>query len=40
MAETIFMLLEGMRIYGKVGPEIDSLKRANEFMIGNVMANH
>lgn len=39
MAETIFMLLEGMRVYGKVGPDVDSLKRANEFTINNVMAS-
>ncbi len=38
MAETIFMMLEGMRVYGKVSPDFETLKRANEFMIGSVLA--
>ncbi|WP_369790432.1 TetR/AcrR family transcriptional regulator [Rouxiella sp. WC2420] len=40
MAETIFMMLEGMRVYGKVSPDYQSLVKANEFIIGSVMATH
>ncbi|WP_036627978.1 TetR/AcrR family transcriptional regulator [Pantoea sp. AS-PWVM4] len=38
MAECIFMLLEGMRVYGKIKPEISVLKKSNEFIIQSVLA--
>lgn len=40
MAETMFMMLEGMRVYGKTNPDFQTLKKANEFMIGNVLASN
>ncbi|WP_428943440.1 TetR/AcrR family transcriptional regulator [Pantoea sp. FN060301] len=38
MAESIFMMLEGMRVYGKIQPDIHILRRANEFIIKSVLA--
>lgn len=37
MAESIFMTLEGMRIYGKVAPDLLSLQRANSFIMQSVL---
>lgn len=39
MALTIFMMLEGMRVYGKIQPEIDDLKKCNEFIVASVLLN-
>lgn len=39
MAESIFMMLEGMRVYGKIEPDIHMLRRANEFIINSVLAS-
>lgn len=39
MAMSIFMMLEGMRVYGKIQPEIDDLKRCNEFIVRSVLSN-
>ncbi|WP_409076330.1 TetR/AcrR family transcriptional regulator (plasmid) [Pantoea sp. C3] len=39
MAMSIFMMLEGMRVYGKIQPEIDELKRCNEFIVRSVLLN-
>jgi len=40
MAESIFMLLEGMRVYGKIKPDICMLRQVNEFIIKSVLAKH
>ena len=40
MGETLFMLLEGMRVYGKVQPDTDKLVRVNAFVIGTIQAQH
>lgn len=37
MAETLFMMLEGMRVYGKIGPDFAHLKQANEFIMMSVL---
>jgi len=39
MAMSIFMMLEGMRVYGKIQPEKDDLKRCNEFIVRSVLSN-
>lgn len=39
MAMSIFMMLEGMRVYGKILPEIDDLKSCNKFIIRSVLLN-
>lgn len=39
LAQTIFMMLEGMRVYGKIQPEINDLKKCNEFIIGSLLLN-
>ncbi|MBK0003928.1 TetR/AcrR family transcriptional regulator [Erwinia sp. S63] len=39
MAISIFMMLEGMRVYGKIQPEIDELKKSNEFIVRSVLSN-
>lgn len=39
MAMSIFMMLEGMRVYGKIQPDIDDLKRCNEFIVRSVLSN-
>ncbi|QZY97626.1 TetR/AcrR family transcriptional regulator [Pantoea dispersa] len=36
MAMSIFMMLEGMRVYGKIQPEISDLKKCNEFIVRSV----
>lgn len=38
MAEGLFMMLEGMRLYGKVKPKIENLRSSNEFFINSVLA--
>jgi len=39
MAQSIFMMLEGMRIYGKLLPEIDDLRKSNDFIVRSVLVN-
>ena len=39
MALSIFMMLEGMRIYGKVQPDIEDIRRSNEFIVRSVLLN-
>jgi len=36
IASGIFMMLEGMRVYGKVTPTLESLKKSNEFIMISV----
>ncbi|WHQ73284.1 TetR/AcrR family transcriptional regulator [Pantoea sp. Lij88] len=36
MALSIFMMLEGMRIYGKLQPDIDDLRKSNDFIVRSV----
>lgn len=38
MAESIFMMLEGMRVYGKIQPDISMLRQANAFILDAVLA--
>ena len=37
MALSIFMMLEGMRIYGKIQPDSEELKRCNDFVVRSVL---
>lgn len=37
MAETLFMLLEGMRVYGKIQPDIAMLRKSNAFIISSLL---
>lgn len=39
MALNIFMMLEGMRVYGKIQPNIEELRKSNEFIIRSVLLN-
>lgn len=39
MALSIFMMLEGMRIYGKIQPDSGELKRCNDFVLRTVLLN-
>ena len=39
MALSIFMMLEGMRVYGKIQPDSEELKRCNEFIVRSVLLN-
>lgn len=39
MAQSIFMMLEGMRIYGKLQPHIDDLRKSNDFIVRSVLDN-
>lgn len=39
MAESLFMMLEGMRIYGKVKPKIENLRKSNEFFINTILVS-
>lgn len=39
MAQSIFMMLEGMRIYGKLQPEIEDLRRSNDFIVRSLLVN-
>lgn len=38
MAKCLFMLVEGMRVYGKIQPELHSLRKSNDFIISTVLA--
>lgn len=40
MAEAIFMMLEGMRVYGKIQPDIATLRAANAFIVRSVLKTH
>lgn len=37
MAESIFMMLEGMRVYGKIQPDLDMLRKSNEFIMNSMV---
>lgn len=37
MVESLFMMLEGMRVYGKVKPDFSCLRQANEFIMMSVL---
>jgi len=39
MALSIFMMLEGMRVYGKIQPDSEELKKCNAFIVGSVLLN-
>jgi TetR/AcrR family transcriptional repressor of nem operon len=39
MAVSIFMMLEGMRIYGKIQPDIEDLRKSNDFIVRSVLLN-
>ncbi|MCU5774388.1 TetR/AcrR family transcriptional regulator [Erwiniaceae bacterium BAC15a-03b] len=39
MALSIFMMLEGMRVYGKIQPDVEDLKRCNDFIVRSVLLN-
>lgn len=39
MALSIFMMLEGMRIYGKLQPDIEDLRKSNDFIVRSVRVN-
>lgn len=39
MAQTIFMMLEGMRIYGKIQPSLEDLRKSNDFIVRAVLSN-
>ena len=32
VAKSLFMMIEGMRIYGKIQPEIEDIRRSNDFI--------
>lgn len=40
MAQSIFMMLEGMRIYGKLQPEIKELQSTNDFIVRTILAEN
>ncbi|ORM61345.1 TetR/AcrR family transcriptional regulator [Pantoea rodasii] len=37
MATSIFMMLEGMRVYGKIQPNIEDLRSSNNFIVRTVL---
>ncbi|HHG8772480.1 TPA: TetR/AcrR family transcriptional regulator [Raoultella planticola] len=39
MAHCIFMMLEGMRVYGKIKPDINELRKSNDFIVRSVLSN-
>ena len=39
MAVSIFMMLEGMRVYAKIQPAIEDLRRSNDFIVRSVLSN-
>ncbi|AMG56428.1 TetR/AcrR family transcriptional regulator [Pantoea vagans] len=39
VAQSLFMMIEGMRIYGKVQPEIEDIRRSNDFIIRTLLLN-
>lgn len=38
MAVSIFMMLEGMRVYAKIQPAIEDLRRSNDFIVRSVLS--
>ncbi|HFZ8993588.1 TPA: TetR/AcrR family transcriptional regulator [Citrobacter freundii] len=38
IAHCIFMMLEGMRVYGKVKPDINELQKSNDFIVRSVLS--
>jgi len=38
MAQSIFMMLEGMRVYGKIQPDIEDLRKSNDFIVRAVLS--
>jgi TetR/AcrR family transcriptional repressor of nem operon len=38
MAVSIFMMLEGMRVYSKIQPAIEDLRRSNDFIVRSVLS--
>ncbi|KAB8307567.1 TetR/AcrR family transcriptional regulator [Erwinia endophytica] len=40
MAECLFMMLEGMRVYGKIQPDREMLNKAVEFIISTVLVSN
>lgn len=39
VAQSLFMMIEGMRIYGKIQPEIEDIRRSNDFIIRTLILN-
>lgn len=39
VAKSLFMMIEGMRIYGKIQPEIEDIRRSNDFIIRTLLLN-
>jgi TetR/AcrR family transcriptional repressor of nem operon len=39
MAQSIFMMLEGMRIYGKLQPAIGDLRKSNDFIVRTILSD-
>lgn len=39
MALSIFMMLEGMRVYGKIQPDSEELRKCNDFIVRSVLLN-
>lgn len=39
MATSIFMMIEGMRVYGKIQPNIEDLRSSNDFIVRSVLEN-
>ncbi|KAA5931615.1 TetR/AcrR family transcriptional regulator [Pantoea sp. Bo_2] len=39
IAKSLFMMIEGMRIYGKIQPEIEDIRRSNDFIIRTLLLN-
>lgn len=37
VAKSLFMMIEGMRIYGKIQPEIEDIRRSNDFIIRTLL---
>jgi len=40
MAQSIFMMLEGMRIYGKLQPAIGDLRKSNDFIVRTILSDN
>ncbi|WP_158781417.1 TetR/AcrR family transcriptional regulator [Pantoea sp. BAV 3049] len=40
LAETLFMLLEGMRVYGKIQPDSGMLAQVNSFVISTILSRN
>ncbi|WP_442798107.1 TetR/AcrR family transcriptional regulator [Pantoea vagans] len=39
IAQTLFMMIEGMRIYGKIEPSIEDIRQSNDFIIRMLLLN-